>query len=63
MYAKNIAAAADAFVVKAASDQKVKQWERDGRKTLCATPAKTHQLHRLFKYQLASSSGKMGGWF
>ena len=61
MYAKNIAAAAQAFLKKEASDQKVKQWERDGKK--CAAPAKVRQLRRLFKYQLASTSGKMKGWF
>lgn len=60
MYAQNIATAANAFLVKTAPDQKVKQWERDGRKTR-ATTAKIRQLRRLFTYQLAASSGKMGG--
>ena len=63
MYAKNIAKAAQAFLDKEASAQKVQQWKRDRRKTPCATPAKIRQLRRLFKYQLAAASGKMGGWF
>ena len=63
MYEKNIAKAAQAFLDKEAPAQKMKQWKRDGRKTLHITPAKTRQLHRLFKYQLAAGSGKMRGWF
>lgn len=63
MYEKNIAQAAQAFLDKEASPQKVKQWKRDGQIRPCATPAKLRQLRRLFKYQLAASSGKMGGWF
>lgn len=63
MYEKNIAKAAQAFLDKEAPAQKVMQWKRDGRKTPCVTPAKIRQLRRLFKYQLASTSGKMGRWF
>ena len=63
MYAKNIAKAAMALLDKEAPAQKVTQLKRDGRKTPCATPAKIRQLRRLFRYQLAASSGKMGGWF
>ena len=63
MYAKNIATAAKAFLDKAAPVQKMKQWKRDGRKKLCATPAKTRQLRRLFKYRLAATSGKIRGRF
>ena len=63
MYEKNIATAAQSFLAKETPAQKLKQWKRDGRKTLHITPAKIRQLHRLFKYQLAAGSGKMGRWF
>ena len=63
MYAENIAIAAQALLDKEAPAQKVIQWKRDGRPTPCATPAKIRQLYRLFRYQLAATSGKMRGWF
>ena len=54
MYEKNIATAAQSFL---------NRWTFKQGKKPCATPAKIRQLHRLFKYQLAAGSGKMGGWF
>ena len=63
MYEKNIATAAQAFLDKIAPPQKVAQWKKDKRIRPCVTPANVRHLRRLFKYQLAVSSGKMKNWF
>ena len=63
MYAKNIAIAVDALIDKESPRQKVDQWRRDGRRRFRITAAKINQLRRHARYQLAASSGKMGGWF